>query len=106
MFANFQSSGRTPQRRDLLKREQSEGAIWDDISVNKRAGILSGPYALLLFKLDNTDITSSSVSVMSSKKMSGSIKECSSGLWSLWLSCVKIEAKYSLKVFAMSTLLL
>jgi hypothetical protein len=28
---------------DLLKRAQSEGAIWDDVSVNKRAGIPSGP---------------------------------------------------------------
>ena len=89
MFANFQLSGSTPQRRDLLKREQSEGAIWGDVSINKRAGIPSGLCALLLFKLENTDMTSSSVSVMSSKTMSGSIKECSSGLWSLWLLCMR-----------------
>ena len=55
MFANFQSSGSTPQRRDLLKRGQSEGAIWDDVSINKRAGIPAAPCALLLFKLENTE---------------------------------------------------
>ena len=80
-FANFHSSGSTPQRRDLLKRAQSEGAIRDEVSVSSRAGIPSGPKALLMFKLAKTVITSSLVSVMSSRIMSGS--ECSSVMRSL-----------------------
>ncbi|CAB3992606.1 Hypothetical predicted protein [Paramuricea clavata] len=48
MFANFHSSGNSPQLNDLLKIWVREGAIFHAVSFRSRDGIPSGSVALVV----------------------------------------------------------
>jgi hypothetical protein len=52
----------------FVKQSQRDGAIWDAVSVSKRTGIPSGPWALSLSRVLSTLATSSGVNTTSSNK--------------------------------------